>query len=498
MAPERDFLQIERQDVSYRPVAERIKDFAVVDLPLTDTEIRVQAARCMNCGTPFCHASPTGCPLGNIIPEFNEHVYHGRWTEAGDILLQTNCFPEFTGRVCPAPCEGACVLELVRRPAVNICKIELAVAEEGFRSGHIAPRPPRTRRNHSVAVVGSGPAGLAVAHVLNHMGVVVTVYEKDVKPGGLLRYGIPDFKLEKRVVDRRTELMQREGVVFECRVDVGEDVSYGYLRHHFDAVVLATGAGVPRDIVVPGRRLEGIHFAMDFLAQQNRVVSGELPEVATAAPMVAAPHADAASGAHDRITAAGKRVVVIGGGDTGSDCIGTAWRQGARDVTQLEILPEPPASRADCTPWPQWPLMRRDSSSHKEGGSRRWGVDTIWFSGEGGRVQRVHCVEVEWVADEAGGPRRPRAMPGTEFTLEADLVLIATGFVGPGRTAIVEELGLEKDERGFLCRDAQCMSSRAGIFVAGDMQRGPSLVVHAIADGMQTARQVITYLGEGG
>lgn len=277
MAPGRDFFEISRQDAVYRPVEERVKDFAAVEIPLSETEVRTQAARCMNCGTPFCHASPTGCPLGNLIPEFNEHVYHGRWKEAADILLQTNCFPEFTGRICPAPCEWACVLGLIR-PPVNICRIELAVAEEAFERGHIVARPPRIRLGKAVAVVGSGPAGLACAHLLNRLGYQVTVYEKDTRPGGLLRYGIPDFKLEKWVVDRRIELLRREGVTFECGVDVGDDISYRYLRRRFHAVVLATGAGVPRDLIVPGRELRGIHFAMEFLGQQNRVVEGELSE----------------------------------------------------------------------------------------------------------------------------------------------------------------------------------------------------------------------------
>lgn len=480
MAPGRHFLEVERQDVAYRPVVERVKDFKAVELPFTETEVRAQASRCMNCGTPFCHASPNGCPLGNLVPELNEHVYYGRWRDAFDILLQTNCFPEITGRVCPALCEGACVLGLIRSP-VNICKIELAIAEEGLQQHYMKAHPPRIRRGQRVAVVGSGPAGLASAHVLGRAGVDVTVYEKDLRPGGLMRYGIPDFKLEKGIVERRIDLMRRAGVAFECGVEVGEDVSYRYLVRHSDAIVLATGAGIPRDLHVPGRELAGIHFALDFLGQQNRVVAGELLEEDLEA-----------EGA--RISAAGKRVVVIGGGDTGSDCMGTCWRQGAREVVQLEILPEPPPVRGESTPWPQWPLLRRDSSSHKEGGTRRWNVDTIGFSGEGGRVCRVHCVQVEWRADEAGGLQRPHRLPGTEFTLGADLVLIAMGFVGPGGKVLVDELDVALDERGFLRRDADHMSNQGGLFVAGDVQRGPSLVVHAIADGMQTARKVMEYL----
>ncbi len=480
MAKERAFLDLERQDVHYRPVQERLKDYKAVDIPLTGAEIHTQAARCMECGTPFCHAAPSGCPLGNVIPEFNAHVYAGRWREALDILLLTNCFPEFTGRVCPAPCEGACVLGAIRDP-VNICKIELAIIEQGFQRGYVKAEPVRIRRKERVAVIGSGPAGLAAAHVLNRAGFNVTMYEKDVRPGGLLRYGIPDFKLEKWVVEQRVALMKQEGVTFECGVDVGEDISYRFLHDRFDALVLAAGAGVPRDLKVPGRELEGIHFAMDFLTQQNRLNAGE--------PL----------GDMQRITATGKHVVVIGGGDTGSDCIGTSWRQGAKTVTQLEIMPEPPATRAESTPWPQWPLMRRDSSSHKEGDTvRLWNIDTKAFVGEEGRVKQMQCVRVDWAFDESQGRVCPREVPESDFTLDADLVLLAMGFVGPGHTALVDYLTCAKDPRGFIGRDECHMTNVEGVFVAGDMQRGPSLVVRAIADGMQTARQVQAYLEKRG
>ncbi|MBN1268521.1 MAG: glutamate synthase subunit beta [Kiritimatiellae bacterium] len=475
MNKERAFLEQDRQDAAYRPVPERVKDFKSVDIPLTEEEVRAQAARCMDCGTPFCHAASSGCSLRNVIPEFNEHVYYGRWKEALDILLHTNCFPEFTGRICPAPCEGACVLGLIR-PPVNICKIELAVIEQGFQRGYVKAEPPRVRRKEHAAVVGSGPAGLAAAHTLNRAGFNVTVYEKDARTGGLLRYGIPDFKLEKWVLDQRLDLMAQEGVVFECGVDVGSDISYNFLKGRFDAIVLAGGAGVPRDLEVPGRELAGIHFAMDFLTRQNKLIGGETVR------------------GKEQLTAAGRNVVVIGGGDTGSDCIGTSFRQGARQVVQLEILPEPPPARSASTPWPQWPLMRRDSSSHKEGATRRWNVATKEFVGEEGRVKQLRCVEVEWRVE--GGRPQPREKPGTGFTLDADLVLLAMGFIGPGRTALVEELDIATDARGFIRRDACHMTNADGIFVAGDMQRGASLVVHAISDGIRTARQVMAYLEE--
>jgi glutamate synthase (NADPH/NADH) small chain len=530
MAREREFLDQPRQDVSYRPVSERLKDFRSVDMPLTDSEIHGQASRCMDCGTPFCHGSSMGCPLGNIIPEFNEAAYNGHWKEALDLLLATDVFPEFTGRICPAPCEGACVLGLIR-PAVNICKIELAIIERGFSLGYVdrllkcdaspqecdgnAPEkeagstnssaicatedelsrrpvrsggrdfafqrphkaePRRVRRAERVAVVGSGPAGLATAQVLNRAGYNVTVYEKAEKPGGLLRYGIPDFKLEKWVVDRRIDLMAQEGVQFQCGVSVGDDISYKYLRDRYEAIVLAGGAGVPRDLAVPGRELGGIHFAMEFLTQQNRLVGRE--------PL----------GLEKRISAAGKNVVVIGGGDTGSDCIGTARRQGAAGVVQFEILPEPPATRSESTPWPQWPLMLRESSSHKEGAIRRWNVDTTGFTGEEGVVKRIQCVEVEWAYDQAAGRICPRRVEGLDFSVDADLVLIAMGFVAPSRVGLVDALGIAKDPRGFIARDECHMTSVEGVFVTGDMSNGASLVVRAIGDGMQTARKVMAHL----
>ncbi len=477
MGKERGFLEYGRQDPGYRPVEERLKDYAAVERRLTDEEIMRQAARCMDCGVPFCHGC--GCPLANVIPEFNDHVYHQRWEEALALLLATNPFPEFTGRICPAPCEGSCVLGINDDP-VTIRQVELSIIEAAFQRGLIAPQPPAERLEASVAVIGSGPAGLAVADALNRRGYRVTVYETARKAGGILRYGIPDFKLEKWVVDRRVEMMEAEGVVFEYGVEIGPDLSFRYLKGRYDAVVLTGGAREPRDLAVPGRELHGIHFAMPYLVQQNCRNGGE--------PVAA-----------DReILARGRRVVVVGGGDTGSDCVGTALRQGAASVSQIEILPEPPAARGADNPWPQWPVVRRDSSSHREGGSRRWSVMTERFEGVDGRVTALHACEVDWAAPAGGGAPVPRKRPGSECVLPADLVLLAMGFVGPGRNLIVEGLQLDLDKRGFVRRDANGMTSRDGVFVAGDMTQGASLVVRAISDGCRVADGVHRWLGTAG
>lgn len=467
------FLEYPRREPGYRPVAERLRDHRAVEQQLSHAEVQRQAARCMDCGTPFCHAF--GCPLGNIIPEWNDWVYRGMYHEALELLLATNNFPEFTGRVCPAPCEAACVAGIGWDP-VTIRQIELTVIEKGFEADWIHPLRPPVRHRERVAVIGAGPAGLAVADTLNQSGYAVTVFDSARRPGGLLRYGIPDFKLEKWVVDRRIALMEKEGVVFEPGVRVGEDLSYHYLRDRHRAVCLACGARAPRDLKVPGRGLQGIHFAMDYLTEQNRRVSGELPPSAGG------------------IRAEGKRVVVIGGGDTGSDCVGTAIRQGAREVLQFEILPKPPRERPASTPWPMWPNILRESHAHKEGCGRRWSVTTRAFTGRDGVLTGLQCAEVVWESVDEGRPPVPREVPGTDFEVEADLVFLAMGFLGPRENRMLEELGVARDARGNVCADAHHMTSVDGLFVAGDMRQGQSLVVRAIADGRRAAEGIMAYL----
>jgi len=465
------FLEIKRKKPPARPVAERLRDWREYYLPYPVDDLTKQAARCMDCGIPFCHQ---GCPLGNIIPDWNDLVYKNHWREALDRLHATNNFPEWTGRLCPAPCEGACVLGINDDP-VTIKGVELAIVERAFDEGWIAAEPPAARTGKRVAVVGSGPAGLAAAEQLNRAGHLVTVFERDDRIGGLLRYGIPEFKMEKRFVDRRLRIMEKAGVVFRTGAHVGVNVAVGNLRHDFDAIVLAGGSCWPRDLPVPGRELRGVHFAMEYLTLQNRRCEGDTV-------------ADAKF-----ITAEGKRVVIIGGGDTGADCLGTVHRQGASAVHQFELLPRPPDERAADNPWPQWPNIFRVSGAHEEGGERVYAVSAQCFLGDAeGRVRALEAVKVDMVRE--GGRLEFKPIPGSEFTLEVELVLLAMGFLGPERPGMLTDLGVTLTERGNVQRDANWMTSVPGVFACGDMQRGQSLIVWAIADGRSCARGVDTYL----
>jgi glutamate synthase (NADPH) small chain len=457
------FLEYEREDRHYEPVEQRIKHWREFVHPLPDAENKKQAARCMDCGIPYCH---TGCPVNNQIPDWNDLVYRGEWEEAARNLHSTNNFPEVTGRVCPAPCEAACTLNIDDNP-VTIKTIECAIADRAFEQGWVKPEPPSLRTGKKVAIVGSGPAGMACAQQLARVGHDVHVFEKLAKAGGLLTYGIPDFKMEKHIVARRAAQMEAEGVTFHYNAHVGVNVPAEALLRDHDALVLAGGAEEARDLPIPGRELKGIHFAMDFLPQQNRRVSGE--------PQDGEP-----------ILAADKHVVVIGGGDTGSDCIGTAFRQGARSVTNFEILPQPPLRENKMLTWPDWPLKLRTSASHEEGAKRDFAVLTTKFSGEDGAVKKLHCVRVD---------EKIKPVAGTEFEVDADLVLLAMGFVHPVHKGMIDELALELDQRGNVKADTVAyQSSNPKVFAAGDMRRGQSLVVWAIREGRQTAHAVDKFL----
>lgn len=472
MVEPKGFLKHKRQTVGHRPVAERIADFREVDLPLTPDEIRVQAARCMNCGIPFCHG--TGCPLGNSIPDFNELVYKGRWRQACDYLHWTNNFPEITGRVCPAPCETACTLAINDEP-VLIKHIEQRIVERGFEQGWIKPLPAERSSGKRVAVIGSGPAGLAAAQQLARAGHSVVVFEKDERVGGMLRYGIPDFKLEKSVIDRRLEQMTAEGVEFQTGVNVGVDISAHYLEKMFDCTCLTMGARRPRDLPVLGRDYENILFAMDYLTAQNKALTGESADESRP------------------VNAKDKVVVVIGGGDTGSDCVGTARRQGARQIYQFEILPEPPETRPPDTPWPMWPRIMRTSSSHEEGCVRKWSVMTKKFTGYETRVGGLDACEVEWVQKD--GRWKINELPGTEFTVKADLVILAMGFLHVSHEGLVKDLGLKRDRKGNIAvNDYQ--TSEPWVFAAGDTVNGASLVVTAIDSGRKAAAAIDRRLRE--
>ena len=460
------FLEHHREIADAEQADARVQHYREFELPVAPEKLQNQGARCMDCGIPFCN---TGCPLGNLIPDWNDHVYRNRPLDAIESLHATNNFPEFTGRVCPAPCEAACVLNINDDP-VTIKLIEKSIADRAWNEGLVEPRVPRAKTGKRVAVVGSGPAGMACAQQLARAGHDVTVLERDDRVGGLLTYGIPDFKMEKWLVDRRVKQMEAEGVVFKTGVHVGVDLPADELVESFDAVALCGGSRQPRDLPVPGRDLDGVHFAMDFLTQQNRRVAGrDVPD-------------------EGAILATDKNVVVIGGGDTGSDCIGTSHRQGAKSVTSFEIMPKPPDEPSESTPWPLWPLMMRSSSSHQEGGARDWSVSTERFVGEGGAVKGLECVRVELVNGKF------ERQEGTEFRLDAELVLLAMGFVHPQRQGLLADLGVDLTPRGNVSVDAHFMTSVEGVFAAGDMQRGQSLVVWAIAEGRRAARGIDEYL----
>jgi glutamate synthase (NADPH/NADH) small chain len=470
MADAKGFMKIHRRDAPYRPIAERVADYRAVARPKTERENREQAARCMDCGTPFCSWA---CPISNDIPEWNDLADEGNWPRAFALLDEHHIIPEVTGRVCPAPCEHGCVLAITDDP-VTIKDNELAVVERAFEEGLVEPRPPKRETSPwKVAVIGSGPAGLVCATALNRMGYLVTVFERDERPGGILRYGIPDFKLEKWVLDRRIELWQREGIEFATGIAAGEDIAAQQLLERFDAVCLAGGARKPRDLPIEGRTLEGIHFAMDFLSQSNRRVSGEQ----TAATV---------------IDAENKNVVVIGGGDTGADCIGTTRRQGAKKIVQIELLPKPPESRSVDQPWPVYPKILKIQSSHEEGVERLWSVNERRFMGSHGRVTGLSCVEVSF--ERQNGKPSMSEIPGTDFQLEADLVLLAMGFVGAEPSSLLSDLNIRLTERGTVKTDKTYMTSQEGVFAAGDMRRGQSLVVWACREGKEAAKGMDRYL----
>jgi NAD(P)H-dependent glutamate synthase small subunit len=463
------FLKYERQPVGYRPIEQRIHDFKELELPLSPEQIVQQAARCMDCGIPFCHG--VGCPLNNFIPDLNELIYQGHWRDACEYLHSTNNFPEITGRVCPAPCEAACTLAINDQP-VLIRHIEFQIVERGFAEGWIKPMPAATKTGRKVAIIGSGPAGLAAAQQLARAGHDVVVFEKDQKIGGIPRYGIPDFKLGKSIIDRRLNQLTAEGVQFQTDVNVGKDISSHYLQRQFDCICLTTGAGEPRDLAVQGRGYENVVFAMDYLMMQNKICSGESIE-------------------GQLLNAKDKNIVVIGGGDTGSDCVGTARRQGAKHIVQLEILPKPPEDRPPDTPWPNWPRIMRTSSSHEEGCERIWGVETVRLTGTETRVSKIHYCKVEWMQQASGW--KIKEVPGTEFVLDADIVLLAMGFLHVAHDGLITEMGLELDQRGNVAVK-NFQTSQPWVFAAGDAINGASLVVRAIDSGRAAAAAINRWL----
>ena len=473
MGDSKAFITLRREMPKKRAISERVRDYNEVYLPMAEDKLKAQASRCMDCGVPFCHS---GCPLGNLIPDWNDLVYRNRWKEAIDALHATNNFPEFTGKLCPAPCEDACVLNINDDP-VTIKQIEVSIIERAWKEGWVNAEPPANRTGKRVAIIGSGPAGLACAQQLNRAGHLVTVLEKDDRIGGLIRYGIPDFKMDKNLLDLRLAQLEEEGVIFQTGVHVGANVSVEELRRSFDAVVVATGAIAPRDLDVPGRELSGIHYAMDYLTQQNRVIAG-LPIEG------------------DLISAEGKHVLIVGGGDTGADCYGTALRQGALSVTQFQIHPEPPRDKPELNPWwPESALILRTGPAHEEGGVRAWGAHTTHLEGDAqGNVKALHAVEVGRIERAANGGRAIVPVPGSETVYPADLILIAIGYTGPHRPGLLNDLGVAFDRRGNVQTDSDYMTSVPGVFAAGDSRRGQSLIVWAIAEGREAAHGVDKYL----
>lgn len=471
MVKEAGFKIYDRKDAKKIAPQERIKNYKEIYIPQSEEEIKIQASRCMDCGIAYCN---NACPLGNVLPDLSYLITHDKWEKALDILLSTNNFPEFTGRLCPALCEAACTLGINQEPTTNR-EIELSIIEKGFKEGWVKALPPKMRSGRKVAVIGSGPAGLAVAQQLNRSGHQVAVFERSENIGGILALGIPDYKLEKWILIRRIEQLKEEGIVFKTNTNVGVDISVDALKSKFDGVCLAGGSTVPRNLNVRGRELKGIHYAMDYLTQQTLVNQGK--EIKK----------------EDRIDAAGKNVVIIGGGDTGADCLGVAIRQGAKEVYQLELMPKPPSKRTEKMPWPSWPMTLKNNTSHEEGGTREWSVATKYFTGENGHVKKIHCVKLKWTEDN-NGKRVMEEIEGSQFEIEADLILFAMGFIHPEHSDLLKKFGVELDDRGNVKTDEKHMTNVTGIFAAGDMHTGQSLVCRAISDGRMTAEAMDKYL----
>lgn len=489
MGDPKGFLKVKRETAGYRPVCERIKDYKEIAIPLPERQSKEQASRCMDCGIPFCH---WGCPIGNFIPEWNDFMFHGHWKEAVQLLQATINFPEITGRICPAPCETACVLGLNDDP-VTCRENELAIIEYAFKKGWIKPNPPKKRTGKEIAVIGSGPAGLTAADQLNKFGHNATVFEKDDRIGGILRYGIPDFKLEKWILDRRLKILEKEGIQFKTNIDAGVDYSAKRLKKDYDAICLACGSGVPRDLRIEGRNLEGIYFAMDYLTQANRINAGL--KLTAPSGRNRKKNSPTPQLTKEKIETKGKKVVVIGGGDTGANCVGVAHREGASCVVQIELLPRPPECRTEDFPWPKYPMILKTSSSHEEGGERKWSILTKKFIGEKGKVKKLSCVQVQFgpKMDEKSCPIM-REIPDSEFEIEADLVILAMGFVYPEKKGLLSDLKVKLTDQGAVRINKDYSTSVKGVFACGDIDRGASLIVWAFYEGRCAASHIDNYL----